>query len=100
VCVTSCDHLSVEFRLPFIVKLARAPYLCGWPCGDFGHLLTKKKKHSPVLVISGERERVGKDPSLVDSSTKIRFLVNRTSVKQITRVSCVYCLSFVCFLSL
>jgi hypothetical protein len=92
VCATSCDHLSVEFfLLPFIVKLARAPYLCGWPCGDFGLLLTKKK-HSPVLVIGGERERVEKDPSLVDSSTGIRFLVNRTSVKQITRVSCIYCL--------
>jgi hypothetical protein len=37
--------------------------------------LTKKKKHSPVLVIGGERERVEKDPSLVDSSTGIRFLV-------------------------
>jgi hypothetical protein len=97
VCATSCDHLSVEFWLPFIVKLGRAPYLCGWPCGDFGLLLTKKKKHSPVLVIGGERERVEKDSSLVDSSTGIRFLVNRTSVKQITRVSCVYCLWFVCF---
>jgi hypothetical protein len=29
VCATSCDHLSVEFWLPFIVKLARAPYICG-----------------------------------------------------------------------
>jgi hypothetical protein len=48
--------------------------------------LTKKKKYSPVLVIGGERERVEKDPSLVDSSTGIRFLVNRPSVKQITRV--------------
>jgi hypothetical protein len=73
VCATSCDHLSVEFWLPFIVKLARAPYLCGWPCGDFGLLLTKKTS-SPVLVIGGERERVEKDPSLVDSSTGIRFL--------------------------
>jgi hypothetical protein len=73
VCAISCDHLSVEFWLPFIVNLARAPYLCGWPCGDFGLLLTKKKKSSPVLVIGGERERVEKDPSLVDSSTGIRF---------------------------
>jgi hypothetical protein len=29
--------------------------------------LTKKKKSSPVLVIGGERERVEKDSSLVDS---------------------------------
>jgi hypothetical protein len=92
VCATSCDHLSVEFLLSFIVKLARAPYLCGWPYGDFGILLTKKKKHSPVLVTVGERERVDKDPPLLDSSTGIRFLVNQTSVKQITCVTCVYCL--------
>jgi hypothetical protein len=70
----------MEFWLPFIVKLARAPYLCGWPCGDFGLLLTKKKKSSPVLVIDGERERVEKDPSLVDSSTGIRF--SRTEPRQ------------------
>jgi hypothetical protein len=38
--------------------------------------LTKKKENSPVLVTIGERERVEKDPSLVDSSTGIRFLVN------------------------
>jgi hypothetical protein len=82
VCATSCDHLSVEFWLTFIVKLARVPYLCGWPCGDFGLLLTKKKEHSPVLVTVGERERVEKDPSLVDSSMGIRFLVNRTSVNK------------------
>jgi hypothetical protein len=62
------------------------------PCGDFGLLLTKKKDHSPVLVTVEERLRVEKDPSLVDSSTGIRFLVNRTSVKQITCVTCVYCL--------
>jgi hypothetical protein len=86
------DHLSVEFWLPFIVKLARALYLCGWSCGDFGLLLTKKKEHSSVLVTVGERERVEKDPSFVDSSTRIRFLVNQTSVKQITHVTCVYCL--------
>jgi hypothetical protein len=92
VCATSCDHLSVEFSLPFIVKLARAPYLCGWPCGDFGLLLTKKKEHYPVLVTIGERERVEKDSFLVDSSTGIRFLVNRTSVNQITGVTYVYCL--------
>jgi hypothetical protein len=55
-------------------------------------ILEIKKKHSSVLVIGGEGERVEKDPSLVDSSTGIRFLVNRTSVKQITRVNCVYCL--------
>jgi hypothetical protein len=73
VCATSCDHLIMEFWLPFIVKLARAPYLCGWPCGDFSLLLTKKKKHSLVLVIDGERERVEIDPSLVDFSMGIRF---------------------------
>jgi hypothetical protein len=55
-------------------------------------ILEIKKKHSSVLVIGGEGERVEKDPSLVDSSTGIRFLVNRTLVKQITRVNCVYCL--------
>jgi hypothetical protein len=38
--------------------------------------LTKKKEHSPVLVTVGERERVEKDLSLVDSSKGIRFLVN------------------------
>jgi hypothetical protein len=100
VCATSCDNLSVEFWLSFIIKLARAPYLCGWPCGDFGLLLTKKKENSSVLVTVGERKRVEKDSSLVDSSTGIRFLVNRTSVKQITRVTCVYCLWFVCLLAL
>jgi hypothetical protein len=81
----------VEFGLPFIVKLARAPYLCGWPCGDFGLLLTKTE-HSSVLVTIGEREMVEKNPSLVDYSTGIRFLVNRNSVKQIICVTCVYCL--------
>jgi hypothetical protein len=65
--------------------------VCGGPCGVFV-ILEIKKKHSPVLVIGGERERVEKDSSLVDSSTGIRFLVNQTSVKQITRVICVYCL--------
>jgi hypothetical protein len=53
-------------------------------------ILEIKKKHSPVLVIGGERESVEKDPSLVDFSNGIRFLVNRTSVKQITHVTCVY----------
>jgi hypothetical protein len=100
VCTTSCDHLSVEFWLSFIIKLARAPYLCGWPCRDFSLLLTKKKEHSLVLVTVGERERVEKDPSLVDCSMGIRFLVNQTSIKQITRVTCVYCLWFVCLLPL
>jgi hypothetical protein len=100
VCVTSCDHLSMEFWLPFIVKIARAPYLCGWPCRNFGLLLIKKKENSPVLVTVGERERVEKDLSIVDSSTGIRFLVKRTSIKQITRVTCVYCLWFVCLLAL
>jgi hypothetical protein len=52
----------------------------GGPCGVLV-ILEIKKKHSPVLVIGGERERVEKDSSLVDSSTGIRFLVNRTSVK-------------------
>jgi hypothetical protein len=54
-------------------------------------ILEINKKHSSVLVIGGEG-KVEKDPSLVDSSTGIRFLVNRASVKQITRVTCVYCL--------
>jgi hypothetical protein len=31
-----------------------------------------EKKSSPVLVIGGERERVEKDPFLVDSSTGTR----------------------------
>jgi hypothetical protein len=53
-------------------------------------ILEIKNKHSPVLVIGRERERVEKDPFLVDSSTGIRFLVNRTPLKQITRVTCVY----------
>jgi hypothetical protein len=39
-------------------------HLCGWPCGDFSLLLTKKKEHSPALVTVGERERVGKIPAL------------------------------------
>jgi hypothetical protein len=65
--------------------------VCGGPCGVIV-ILEIKKKHSPVLVIGVERERVEKDPSLVDSSTGIRFLLNRTSVKQITHVTCVYCL--------
>jgi hypothetical protein len=58
VCATSYGHLSIEFWLPFIVKLARAPYLYGWPCEDLGLLLIKKKKHSSVSVTVGERERV------------------------------------------
>jgi hypothetical protein len=57
---------------------------------NFGILLTNKKEYSLVLVTIGERERVEIDPSLVDSSTGIRFLVNRTSVKQITSVTCVF----------
>jgi hypothetical protein len=65
--------------------------VCGGPCRVLA-ILEIKKKQSLVLVIGGERERVEKDLSLVDSSTGIRFLVNRTSVKQITRVTCVYCL--------
>jgi hypothetical protein len=52
VCATSCDHLSVEFLLPSIVKLARDPYLCGWPCKDFSLLLINKE-HSPVMVTVG-----------------------------------------------
>jgi hypothetical protein len=81
---TSCDHLSLEFWLPFIVKQARAHYICGWPCRDSRLLLTKKKEHSPVLVTVGERKRVEKYSTFVDSLTGIRFSVNRTSVKQIT----------------
>jgi hypothetical protein len=65
--------------------------VCGGPCGVLV-ILEIKKKHLPVLVIGGEREMVEKDPSLVDSSTGISFLVNRTSVKKITCVTCVYCL--------
>jgi len=65
--------------------------VCGGPCGVLV-ILEIKKKHSTVLVICGERERVEKDPSLVDSSKVISFLVNRTSVKQNTCVTCVYCL--------
>jgi hypothetical protein len=63
--------------------------VCGGPCRVLVTQLIKKK-HSPVLVIGGERERVEKEPSLVDSSAGIRFLVNQTSVKQITHVTCVY----------
>jgi hypothetical protein len=37
-------------------------------------ILEIKKKSSPVFVIDEERERVEKDPSLVDSSMGIRFL--------------------------
>jgi hypothetical protein len=44
----------------WFLKLARAPYLCGWSCKDFDLLLTKKMEHSSVLVIVGERERVEK----------------------------------------
>jgi hypothetical protein len=73
--------------------------VCGGLCRVLV-ILEIKKKHSLVLVIDGERERVEKDPSLVDSSTGIRFLVNQTSVKQITCVTCVYCLCFVCLLPL
>jgi hypothetical protein len=65
--------------------------VCGGPCGVLV-ILENKKNHSSVLVIVGERERDEKDLSLVDSSMGIRFLVNRTSVKQITCVTCVYCL--------
>jgi hypothetical protein len=65
--------------------------VCGGPCGVLV-VLEIKKMHSPVLVIRGERERVEKDTSLVDSSIGIRFLVNRTSVKQIIHVTYVYCL--------
>jgi hypothetical protein len=35
-------------------------------------VILEKKKSSPVLVIGGERERVERDPSLVDSSTGTR----------------------------
>jgi hypothetical protein len=35
-------------------------------------VIFEKKKSSPALVIGGERERVEKDPSLVDSSTETR----------------------------
>ena len=45
--------------------------MCGGLCGVLV-ILEIKKKHSPVLVIGGERERVEKDPSLVDSSTGTR----------------------------
>ena len=68
----------------------------GGPCGVLV-ILEIKKKHSPVLVIGGERERVEKDSSLVDSSVGIRFLVNRTLVK--TNHSCHLCLLLVICLS-
>jgi hypothetical protein len=35
-------------------------------------VILEKKKRLPVLVIGGERERVERDPSLVDSSTGTR----------------------------
>jgi hypothetical protein len=35
-------------------------------------VILEKKKSSPVLVIGGERERVERDPSLVDSTTGTR----------------------------
>jgi hypothetical protein len=35
-------------------------------------ILEKKKKSSPIFGIGGERERVERDPSLVDSSTRTR----------------------------
>jgi hypothetical protein len=44
--------------------------VCGDPCGVLSDL--EKKKSSPVLVIGGERERVERDPSLVDSSMGTR----------------------------
>jgi hypothetical protein len=55
----------MEFSLPLIVKLARAPYFCGWPYGEFSLLL---KEHSSVLVNVGERERVERDSFFVDFS--------------------------------
>jgi hypothetical protein len=85
---------------PIHCKASKAPYLCGWPCGYFTLLLTKKKKYSLVFVTVGERESVERNPSFVDSLIGIRFLVNQTSVKQIIRVCCAYCLWFVCFLPL
>ena len=45
--------------------------MCDDPCGVLSDL--EKKKSSPVLVIGGERERVEKDSSLVDSSMGTRF---------------------------
>jgi hypothetical protein len=68
VCATSCDHLSMEFLTPIHCKASKTPYLCSWPYGDFGLLLTNKE-HSLILMIVGERERVEKDPSFMDSST-------------------------------
>jgi hypothetical protein len=35
-------------------------------------VILEKKESSPVLVIGGERERVERDPFLVDSSTGTR----------------------------
>ena len=63
-------------------------------------MFLEKKKSLSVLVIGGERERVEKDLSLVDSSTGIRFLVNRSSVKK-SLVSLVFiaCDLFTFFLS-
>jgi hypothetical protein len=38
--------------------------VCGGPCEIFV-ILEIKKKHSPALVMGGERERVEKDPSFI-----------------------------------
>jgi hypothetical protein len=64
-------------------------------------ILEIKKKSSPVLVIGGESKRVEKDPSLVDSSTGIRF--SRTEPRENkSPVSLVFiaCDLFVFFLSI
>jgi hypothetical protein len=57
-------------------------------------------KEEGTLAVHGDRWREvkgWKNLFFVDSSTGIRFLVNWTSVKQIIRVSCVYCLWFFVF---
>ena len=46
--------------------------MCGGPCGVIV-ILEIKKKHSPVLVIGVERERVEIDLVFVTSSTGTRF---------------------------
>jgi hypothetical protein len=64
-------------------KASKSPLSLWLAYRNFALLLTMKKKHSPTLTV-GEREWVEKDLTFVDSSTRIRFLVNQTSVKQIT----------------
>jgi hypothetical protein len=101
VCATSCDHLSVEYWLPLLCKASKRP-LSLWLA--LQRLWSFVDKEEGTLVGLGdrwrEREMVEKDLSFVDSSVGIRFLVNWTLAKQITCVTCVYCMWFVCLLPL